>query len=204
MPQQHSEEGHVSFGLLVARPVRRRSRLRLSWKRLSYGGLFAACVLYAGYRGTAALMATDALTITRITGQLTGISVLGNYTSLAPNARIVFYGDDPEDERFSILDKYLGQFDRIEVKAKIGEQKRWSEPKRIVETYAASAEEADSDKKTSMISVNWLLDIASGPRGSYGRHVPAHVAHAAEPSAEERTAAAHGGRLHGGGQRCDT
>lgn len=79
------------------------------------------------------------------------------------NARIVFYGDDPEDERFAILDKYLGQFDRIEVKADIGLQKRWTEPKKLVETYSASAEEAGSDKKTSMISVNWLLDRVEDP-----------------------------------------
>jgi presequence protease len=72
------------------------------------------------------------------------------------NARIVFYGDDPEDERFSILDRYLGQFDRIEVDAKIVSQKRWSEPKRITETYAAN--EAEEGKKTAMVSVNWMLD----------------------------------------------
>jgi Zn-dependent M16 (insulinase) family peptidase len=91
------------------------------------------------------------------------------------NARIVFYGDDPEEERLSILDKYLGQFDRIEVKADIGEQPRWSEPRRIVETYAASAEEADSDKKTSMISVNWLLDRIEDPNLSLNLAVLEHV-----------------------------
>jgi presequence protease len=77
------------------------------------------------------------------------------------NARIVFYGDDPEDARFSILDKYLGQFDRIEVKADIARQERWSEPRRIVETYAASVSEAG--KKTSMVSVNWMLDEVTDP-----------------------------------------
>ena len=91
------------------------------------------------------------------------------------NARIVFYGDDPEAERFAILDKYLSEFDRIEVKADIGEQPRWSEPRKVVETYAASAEEADSDKKTSMISVNWLLDRVEDPNLSLNLGVLEHV-----------------------------
>jgi presequence protease len=77
------------------------------------------------------------------------------------NARIVFYGDDPEAERFSILEKFLGQFDRIEVKSGIAEQKRFSEPKWLVETYAAS--EAEAGKKTSMIAVNWMLDEVTDP-----------------------------------------
>ena len=91
------------------------------------------------------------------------------------NARIVFYGDDPEAERFSILDKYLGQFDRIEVKADIGIQKRWSEPRKIVETYAASEDEAGSDKKTSMLSVNWLLDRVDDPNLALNLAVLEHV-----------------------------
>lgn len=77
------------------------------------------------------------------------------------NARIVFYGDDDPAERLSILDGYLGQFDRIEVKSQIGLQRRWSEPKRIVETYAAS--EAEAGKKTSMMTVNWLSDELTDP-----------------------------------------
>jgi Zn-dependent M16 (insulinase) family peptidase len=77
------------------------------------------------------------------------------------NARIVFYGDDPEAERFSILDKYLGQFDRIEVDANVRLQKRFAEPRRIVETYAAS--EAEAGKKTSMIQLNWMLDKVDDP-----------------------------------------
>ena len=77
------------------------------------------------------------------------------------NARIVFYGDDDPEERLSILDNYLGQFDRIEVKSQIGLQRRWSEPKRIVETYASS--EAEAGKKTSMMTVNWLSDELTDP-----------------------------------------
>ncbi|WP_395812578.1 insulinase family protein [Devosia sp.] len=77
------------------------------------------------------------------------------------NSRIVFYGDDDPAERLSILDGYLGQFDRIEVKSQIGTQPRWTEPKRLVETYAAS--QAELGKKTSMMTVNWMLDSQTDP-----------------------------------------
>jgi Zn-dependent M16 (insulinase) family peptidase len=77
------------------------------------------------------------------------------------NARIVFYGDDPEGERFSILDKYLGQFDRIEVNANIALQKRFAAPRHLTETYAATEQEAG--KKTAMVSINWMLDRIDDP-----------------------------------------
>lgn len=78
------------------------------------------------------------------------------------NARIVFYGDDDPEQRLSILDKYLGQFDRIEVKADVSLQKRFDAPKKIVETYAAN--ETEAGKKTSMVTVNWMLDEVKDPQ----------------------------------------
>jgi Zn-dependent M16 (insulinase) family peptidase len=77
------------------------------------------------------------------------------------NARIVFYGDDEPDERLAILDTYLSQFERIEVHADIALQQRWSEPKRVTETYAAN--EAEIGKKTSMVTLNWMLDPVTDP-----------------------------------------
>ena len=77
------------------------------------------------------------------------------------NARIVFYGDDPEETRLEILERYLGQFEARDVDATIGVQPRWSEPKKIVETYAA--DEGEPDKKTGLVSVNWLLDEITDP-----------------------------------------
>ncbi|RYE81843.1 MAG: peptidase M16, partial [Hyphomicrobiales bacterium] len=89
------------------------------------------------------------------------------------NARIVFYGDDDPEERLSILEKYLGQFDRIEVKSQIALQPRWSEPKRIVETYASS--EAEAGKKTSMMTVNWMTDELSDPVTVLALNVLEHI-----------------------------
>jgi cell division protein FtsQ len=48
-------------------PTRRRGRFDMSWKRALYASVVFAFVLYAGYRGVALVLSTDALTVTRIT-----------------------------------------------------------------------------------------------------------------------------------------
>jgi Zn-dependent M16 (insulinase) family peptidase len=78
------------------------------------------------------------------------------------NARIVFYGDDDPAARLDILERYLGQFERQEVDADIPLQPRLEAPRKIVETYAAN--EAEAGRKTSMISVNWMLDPVEDPQ----------------------------------------
>ena len=78
------------------------------------------------------------------------------------NSRIVFYGDDDPEQRLAILDKYLGQFDRIEIKADVSLQQRFTAPRKIVETYAAN--EAEAGKKTSMVTINWMLDEITDPQ----------------------------------------
>lgn len=77
------------------------------------------------------------------------------------NSRVVFYGDDDPAKRLDILEEYFSQFERIDPKADIALQPRWSEPKRLVETYAAS--EAEAGKKTAMVQVNWMLDEITDP-----------------------------------------
>ncbi len=77
------------------------------------------------------------------------------------NSRVVFYGDDDPAERLEILDGYFSQFERIEPKAEIGLQSRWSAPQKLTETYAANA--AEAGKKTGLVSVNWLLDEITDP-----------------------------------------
>ena len=73
------------------------------------------------------------------------------------NARIVFYGDDPEEQRLEKLEEFLGQFDRIEVNSAVALQPRFTAPKEIASTYAAGEDEADKPN-TAMVSVNWMLD----------------------------------------------
>ena len=77
------------------------------------------------------------------------------------NSRIVFYGDDPEEQRLAKLEEFLCQFDRIEVSSAVGLQPRFAAPKQVIGTYSAGEDEADKPN-TAMVSVNWMLDpIAS-------------------------------------------
>ena len=48
-------------------PTRKRGRWDVSWKRVAHISVVTAFVLYAGYRGVDVLLATDALTVKRIT-----------------------------------------------------------------------------------------------------------------------------------------
>ena len=48
-------------------PTRKRRRFDVSWKRVAHVAVVTAFVIYAGYRGVDVLLATDALTVTRIT-----------------------------------------------------------------------------------------------------------------------------------------
>src|SRR5712691_11758878 len=59
------------------------------------------------------------------------------------NAKLFFYGDDDPDQRLRLLDKYLGEFNRIEVDAQVPLQPRFGAPKRLTRTYAAGAAEEE-------------------------------------------------------------
>ncbi len=48
-------------------PTRKRGRFDLSWKRIAHVSVVTVFLGYAGYRGVDVLLATDALTVTRIT-----------------------------------------------------------------------------------------------------------------------------------------
>ena len=85
------------------------------------------------------------------------------------NARVVFYGDDDPARRLEMLEEYFGQFERIDPKADIAIQPRWSEPRQLHETFAASADEAG--KKSAMVSVNWMLDEITDPELMLGLNV---------------------------------
>lgn len=85
------------------------------------------------------------------------------------NSRVVFYGDDDPAKRLELLEEYFGQFERIDPRAEIGIQPRWSAPRQLVETYAASA--AEAGKKTGLVAVNWMLDEITDPELSLALNV---------------------------------
>ncbi len=96
------------------------------------------------------------------------------------NARVFFYGDDDPEERLRLLDRYLGEFNRIEVDARVPLQRRFSAPKRLTRTYAAGAAEeqpqGEADKpKQSMISVNWMIDEIADVETALGFDILEHI-----------------------------
>ena len=70
------------------------------------------------------------------------------------NARIFFYGDDPSEERFALLDTYLSTFKKIDPKSEVARQSPLPKPVRIEQTYAVSPDDADPKP---MFTVNWSL-----------------------------------------------
>ena len=66
------------------------------------------------------------------------------------NAKAFFYGDDDPEERLRLLDRYFGEFNRINVDAQVRLQPRFTAPKHLARTYAAGApeEQAETDAST--------------------------------------------------------
>ncbi|HWA45178.1 MAG TPA: insulinase family protein [Hypericibacter adhaerens] len=89
------------------------------------------------------------------------------------NARIVFYGDDPADRRLDILEEYLGRFDAAPIDATVRLQPRWTAPRWIESTYAATEDEAG--RKAGMVQVNWMLDELDNPETVIALNVLEHI-----------------------------
>ncbi|MEA2069321.1 MAG: insulinase family protein, partial [Verrucomicrobiota bacterium] len=70
------------------------------------------------------------------------------------NARIFFYGDDPVEERFQLLEEYLKDYQKIDPNSGIALQGALPKPVRIEKAYAVSA---DDENPKPMFTVNWLL-----------------------------------------------
>ncbi|MEO8758612.1 MAG: insulinase family protein [Devosia sp.] len=115
------------------------------------------------------------------------------------NARIVFYGDDPAGRRFEMLDEYLSQFEAAPVDATVKLQPRWTAPRHIESTYAAT--EAEPGKKTGMVTVNWMLDELDNPETVIALNVLEHilVGNAASPLRKALTESGLGEGLTGSG-----
>jgi len=115
------------------------------------------------------------------------------------NARIVFYGDDPVERRFEMLNEYLSQFDAAPADATVRLQPRWSAPRHIESTYAAN--EAEPDKKTGMVQLSWMLDEIDNPETLLAMSVLEHVlvGNAAAPLRKALTDSGLGEGLTGSG-----
>ena len=89
------------------------------------------------------------------------------------NARIFFYGDDDPGERLRIIDRYLADFDEMDVASAIPLQRRHRHPRRIERAYAVGADEAERSK--GMVTVNWLLPETTDARINMALQVLGHT-----------------------------
>lgn len=71
------------------------------------------------------------------------------------NARMWFYGNDPEDMRLEKADSFLKEFDLKNVNSVVGLQSPWKEPKEFEYTYDAGSENLE---KKVMATINWLIN----------------------------------------------
>ena len=85
------------------------------------------------------------------------------------NARIFFYGDDPGTERLRYMDKWLQDFDRLEVDSAIALQVPFDQPRQAAFPYNAG-----EDGK-SYLTVNWVLKETTDPETVLGLDILAHI-----------------------------
>ncbi|MBA3534958.1 MAG: insulinase family protein, partial [Ardenticatenales bacterium] len=85
------------------------------------------------------------------------------------NARLFFYGDDEPEERLRRMAEYLDEFERLEVESAVALQPRFDAPKRIVQPYPVSSDEAG--EKKGIVAVNWLLTEGSDPEHVMALHI---------------------------------
>ena len=91
------------------------------------------------------------------------------------NARIYFYGDDPAERRFELLEEYLGDYEPAEIRSAVAWQPPFPGPQRIERTYAAGEEEGEEGRARSMVTVNWLMHEEIDPVTGLGLQILEHV-----------------------------
>jgi len=69
------------------------------------------------------------------------------------NAYIWFYGDDPEDKRLELLDSWLNEFEKKEVKSQVPLHGKFNKPIQKTISY----DSGDSEGAKAYITINWML-----------------------------------------------
>ena len=75
------------------------------------------------------------------------------------NAKILFYGDDPEQKRFEILDMYLEEFSFVDVDSTTTKQKKFDTPKEFKYPYPANEENFTQKNNNYIVALSWGFDI---------------------------------------------
>jgi Zn-dependent M16 (insulinase) family peptidase len=87
------------------------------------------------------------------------------------NAYIWFYGDDPEEERFRILEDWLKDFDKQDPQSAIPLQARFDAPRHEVHHY----DSGETEDPKSYTNLNWMLDEIPDPETSLGLGILSHI-----------------------------
>lgn len=74
------------------------------------------------------------------------------------NSRIVFYGDDDPEQRLTLADSYLQEFDKIEVDTAVSLHAPFEKPQRL--TYPYSVEADGDNNQKHYVTINWVLPPA--------------------------------------------
>ena len=88
------------------------------------------------------------------------------------NARIFFYGDDPVDERFRLLEEHFRGFERITPESDIILQKPFDRPIHVEKTYAVSS---DDENPKPMFSINWGLTSPTDAKQVFAWELLDHI-----------------------------
>ncbi|MBW2609287.1 MAG: insulinase family protein [Deltaproteobacteria bacterium] len=89
------------------------------------------------------------------------------------NARIFFYGDDDPEQRLSLINDYLKDFDRTEVDSTISLQPSFDRPRRIIRSFAAGKDDDNNSK--GMITLNWLLHETTDREFNLSMHILEYI-----------------------------
>jgi len=88
------------------------------------------------------------------------------------NARIFFYGDDPTEERFKLLDEYLSKYSKKDPGSEVKVQPALPEPVRIEKPFAVSDDDADP---RPMFTVNWSLPSPTNAETVFAFNLLDHI-----------------------------
>ncbi|MBN2031954.1 MAG: insulinase family protein [Deltaproteobacteria bacterium] len=89
------------------------------------------------------------------------------------NGRIYFYGDDDPQERLSLVQNYLKDFEAREVDSAVPIQKPLNEPRTIIKAFPSGAAEGEPVK--GMVTVNWLLEETSRSEWNLAFHMLEYI-----------------------------
>ena len=89
------------------------------------------------------------------------------------NARIYFYGDDDPDERLRLVNRYLDEFDPIEIDSMVRLQAPFKGPKGISHPFMVSKETAGEPK--GMVTLNWMLAETCDAETNFSLRILEHI-----------------------------